>query len=175
LRKDVDVNNGINACVIEKLTVADVERGKTIRLAALADAPDAFASTLEEELDLPIQTWQERLANPNTVMFVAVVGSTDVGLVVGLPHWNGSGEAAIVSMWVAPDYRRAGVGTALIQAVITWANESGYTAARLEVADENIRATRLYQRMGFVPTGNVSTLPPPRNHITEHELTIRFR
>ena len=171
----MSVNDVVNACVIEKLTAADVERGKTIRLAALADAPDAFASTLEEELDLPIQTWQERLANPNTVTFVAVVGGTDVGLVIGLPHWNGPGEAAIVSMWVAPRYRRAGVGTALIQAVIAWAHESGYTAARLQVADKNISASRLYQRKGFVPTGNVSTLPPPRNHITEHELTIRFR
>ena len=26
---------------------------------------------------------------------------------------------------------------------------------------------------GYVPTGNVSTLPPPRNHITEHELILR--
>jgi ribosomal protein S18 acetylase RimI-like enzyme len=169
------VNEVINACVIERLTVADVERCKTIRLAALTDAPDAFASTLDEELHLPTREWRERLANPNAVTFVAVVGGTDAGLVVGLPHRNDPGEAAIVSMWVAPDYRRVGVGMALIQAVIAWANKSGHAAARLEVADKNISATRLYERMGFVPTGNVATLPPPRNHITEHELILRFR
>jgi ribosomal protein S18 acetylase RimI-like enzyme len=135
----------------------DLERGKTIPLAALADAPDAFASTLAEELDLPIQTWQERLAKPNAVTFVAVVGGTDAGLVVGLPHRNDPGEAAIVSMWVAPDYRRAGVGMALIQAVIAWANESGYAAARLQVADENISAPRVYERMGRRETTSPNT------------------
>jgi hypothetical protein len=46
---------------------------------------------------------------------------------------------------------------------------------RLEVADENVSATRLCERMRFVPTGNVSTMPPPRAHITEVELILRFR
>jgi ribosomal protein S18 acetylase RimI-like enzyme len=66
------------------------------------------------------------------------------------------------------------VGTALIKEAIAWAKESGYAAAQLEVADENISAMQLYERMGFVPTGNVSTLPPPRGRITEHELILRF-
>jgi GNAT superfamily N-acetyltransferase len=110
----------------------------------------------------------------NNDIAVAVVGGTDAGLVVGLPHWNQPDLAAIVSMWVAPKYRQAGVGTALIQEAIAWAKESGYAAAQLEVADGNISATQLYERMAFVPTGNVSTLPPPRDHITEHELILRF-
>jgi GNAT superfamily N-acetyltransferase len=122
------VNDDIDACIIERLRVEDVERCKTIRLAALADTPDAFASTLEEEIDLPTETWKERLANPNAVTFVAVVGGTDAGLVVGLPHANHPDEAAIVSMWVAPEYRRACVGMALIQEVVAWANESGCSA-----------------------------------------------
>ena len=117
-----------------KVDSADIERCKAIRLAALADTPDAFASTLEEELNLPTREWRERLANPNAVTFVAVVGGTDAGLVVGLPHWNQPDLAAIVSMWVAPKYRQAGVGTALIQEAIAWAKESGYAAAQLEVA-----------------------------------------
>ena len=174
LRNDEYVNDDIAAWIIEKLTVADIERCKAIRLAALADTPDAFASTLEEEVNLPTREWRERLANPNAVTFVAVVGGTDAGLVVGLPHWIQPDLAAIVSMWVAPKYRQAGVGTALIQEAIAWAKESGYAAAQLEVADGNISATQLYERMAFVPTGNVSTLPPPRDHITEHELILRF-
>jgi hypothetical protein len=39
---------------------ADWEALRQLRLAALADAPDAFASTLEAELAFPTELWQQR-------------------------------------------------------------------------------------------------------------------
>jgi hypothetical protein len=42
----------------------------------------------------------------------------------------------------------------------------------LDVGDANLPARRLYERMGFTPTGVVGTMPPPRDHIAEHELVL---
>jgi ribosomal protein S18 acetylase RimI-like enzyme len=159
---------------VERLGSNAGERYKTIRLAALAESPDAFGSTFEQEREFSDERWHERLANTNTATFVATIDGKDVGLVTGIRHWDQPGEAALASMWVAPDYRRLGVGAALIESAIAWAQTQRYTAVRLEVADENAPAIAFYERMGFTATGRVSTLPPPRQHITEHERMRRL-
>jgi len=58
--------------------------------------------------------------------------------------------------------------------VIEWARSEGYQAVRLAVVDHNASAQRLYERMGFVSTGTVDTLPPPRTHINQHELRLEL-
>ncbi len=78
-------------------------------------------------------------------------------------------------MWVAPEARGAGVGLALAQAVTEWARGAGFATLRLDVADANEPAVRLYARAGFAPTGAVGALPPPRAHITEHERALDLR
>ena len=75
-------------------------------------------------------------------------------------------------MWVAPDYRGRKVGKALIDAVINWAQNEGYTQIILDVADENTAAIRLYEASGFLPNGVVCSLPPPREHVTEHQRAL---
>ena len=56
----------------------------------------------------------------------------------------------------------------LIEALIDWARTAGHDRLLLDVADTNLPAVRLYERMGFEPTGAVGSLPPPREHIREH-------
>jgi ribosomal protein S18 acetylase RimI-like enzyme len=72
-------------------------------------------------------------------------------------------------MWVTPQARGTGVGVALTSSVITWARVDGYRAVRLDAADMNTHAVRLYERIGFMSTDVISALPPPRAHLTEHE------
>lgn len=78
-------------------------------------------------------------------------------------------------MWVAPGYRGRGVGHALVAAVAAWARSAGHRRLRLEVADHNAQAVRLYERAGFIATGAHGRLPPPRDHITEHERALVLR
>ena len=73
-------------------------------------------------------------------------------------------------MWVAPEARKRGVGVALVQAVIEWAQSEGYYRIILDVGDTNTPAIRLYQSCGFIRTGRTGTLPPPRQYIGEHEM-----
>jgi ribosomal protein S18 acetylase RimI-like enzyme len=53
---------------------------------------------------------------------------------------------------VVPLYRRRGVGTALLDALIERAREDGYPALSLSVAVSN-RSRLMYERVGFVKVG----------------------
>lgn len=83
---------------------------------------------------------------------------------VGAPHHSLDTDAGLYAMWVAPQHRRAGVAAALVEAVVTWARAAGFRRLRLEVADANEAAVRLYERMGFAPTGRT-------DHRPHHETT----
>jgi len=79
-----------------------------------------------------------------------------------------------ISMWVAPEARGKSIGAALIAAVVDWARRQGFDRLLLDVADDNIPAISLYARKGFEPTGAVSSLPAPREHIVEHERALKL-
>lgn len=142
---------------------------------ALCDAPDAYWTTADDEAELSPAQWRARLDRSDTVTFVAVIDGTDAGLVVGAPHHEVAGDAGLYAMWVAPDARGQGVGSALVAAVVDWARAAGHGSLRLEVADHNAPAVRLYERAGFVATGRRGHLPPPRDQITEHERALVLR
>jgi len=154
---------------IDRLFPQDDQRSRSIRLRALKDSPNSFGSTFEAETAFTQEDWRGRLERSDAVTFVASEESDDIGMVRGVGDPEYPGEAFLVSMWVAPEARGRRVGESLGQAVIDWARSKGYRAVRLDVADHNAAAQRLYERMGFVPTGIIGTLPPPRTHITEHE------
>ena len=77
-------------------------------------------------------------------------------------------------MWVAPEIRRTGVAAALVELVIEWARTNGVSRLLLDVADENAPAIALYDRKGFKLNGEVGALPPPRQHIREHQRELRL-
>jgi GNAT superfamily N-acetyltransferase len=150
----------------------DWERVRAIRLRALADAPDAFWVRLEDETQRTPEQWRERLASPSSATFLATGDGETVGLVVTHPSTAAEGDAGLAAMWVAPEARGTGVADALISAGVGWARDRGYRRVRLWINDANAVAERLYERHGFVPTGVAGTFPPPREHITEHELMV---
>jgi GNAT superfamily N-acetyltransferase len=145
---------------------------RAIRLRALLDAPDAFGSTFEEAVARPEESWSQQVLELPT--FVAVVDGLDVGMVRCARHETKVETAWLISMWVAPEARRVGVGGALVDAVIEWARSNGVNRLLLDVADRNPPAIALYARKGFEPNGEVSTLPPPREHVREHQRELRL-
>lgn len=179
--KDGDVVLGHAACAAVKRTrgfeiielrAGDEERLRDIRLRALADAPLAFATLLEDAEKLPIERWQQQIAELSN--FVAVLSERDVGMVRGAAYRGRENSAILISMWVAPCARGCGVGDALIDAVIAWARKEQFVDVVLEVGDDNAAAIALYERKGFEPTGATTTLPPPRDHVREHERALRL-
>ena len=67
----------------------------------------------------------------------------------------------LISMWVAPEARRQGIGAALVDAVAHWARTRVLKRLFLDVVETNTPAIALYARKGFVPTGEAGTLLPP--------------
>jgi ribosomal protein S18 acetylase RimI-like enzyme len=103
---------------------------------------------------------------------VATDGGCDLGLVRGALHDHVRDAGHLISMWVAPEARRQGVGSALIDAVVHWARTRGLSRLVLDVVETNTSAIAVYSRKGFVPNGEVGTLPPPRDHVREIQLVM---
>lgn len=158
---------------IQRLTSAAWQRFQDLRLRALADAPDAFGATLAVAATWSRETWMRQLEQMAT--FAAVEQGADVGVVRGAGDAQRLDTVWLLSMWVAPEARGRGAGDALVRAVVAWARASGASRVVLDVADRNSHAIALYARHGFEPNGTVSTLPVPRDHITEHQRELHLR
>jgi GNAT superfamily N-acetyltransferase len=131
---------------------------RDVRLAALRDAPDAFASTYEREAAFAEADWQRRIAGGgNFLAYAPVLGAAPAGIVGGFETAPGTVE--LVSLWVRPQARGHGIGQALIQAVVGWARAKGISRVHLWVAENNGHARLLYERCGFAPTAERQPLP----------------
>ena len=131
------------------------------RLRALAGAPTAFATTYAEAASRPPAGWDERVradaAGDVDALFVATNGDEFCGLIGG--RRSAEAPVEVVSMWVDPEWRRTGVATQLLQAVADWAGGLGDTAMALSVTEGNAPAIALYERFGFVFTGESQPHP----------------
>lgn len=162
---------------IEAIGPEDWERYRTIRLEALRTDPDAFGSTFQREESRSEHDWRTRLEASDARTFVAIddADSSFVGLVTCAPYAGHARHVGLFSMWVSPSIRGHGVGKALVRELIAWARTlPGIDGILLEVADENLAAVKLYESMGFVPNGIRGSLPPPREHVLEHQRVHTF-
>jgi GNAT superfamily N-acetyltransferase len=133
---------------ILRLSSAQWQVARLVRLRALEESPDAFASSFDEEATRPESWWiagTQKLA-----WFVAREDGDVVGVVAGIPA---SDCPEVISMWVHPAHRGTGVAGQLLAAVMQWAADEGAGELRLAVAEGNDRARRFYERAGFRPTG----------------------
>jgi len=66
-----------------------------------------------------------------------------------------SGEAMeIKRMYVLPEFRRAGVATAVVAELEKWTRELGYPSCVLETGKNQPWAITLYKRLGFIEIPN---------------------
>ena len=161
---DVDVT-------VRRVRVDEGPALKAIRLAALSDSPSAFGSSHAAEVDEPDEHWASRAAlgaaGEQSVTFFAVAGRAVVGLVSAYRPDPGGAAIELVSMWVAPPHRRAGIAADLVDAVVGWAHERDAASVELWVTRGNDAAQRLYAAAGFRPTGDHQPLPsdPSRDEL----------
>ncbi len=141
---------------VRQLGPGDWATLRAVRLAALADSPDAFASTLAREQAFDEAEWRRRASRGS---LVAWHGEDPVGL-VGMFDRAGRAAAAaesrtweLVAMWVRPDARGTGAADALVSAVVRAVKAADAGKLVLWVAEDNARARAFYHRCGFRPTG----------------------
>lgn len=129
---------------------------RDIRLRALADAPEAFCSTLAEEQARSDDDWAGRLARATESgidrPLAALLDNKMVGLTWAKVDSVDSSVVNIFQMWVAPEARGRKVAVALLEDAIAWARSRQASAVQLGVVSGNMAAAQLYEKIGFRTT-----------------------
>jgi hypothetical protein len=90
---------------VRQARAVDWEALRELRLRALADAPDAFAGTLEKEAAFPEQVWWQRAeGGAASVNFIAFEDGADIGMAAIFAVANVPGRMHLVGMWVDPQH-----------------------------------------------------------------------
>lgn len=134
---------------LTRVAAQDWQRLRDVRLAALADAPEMFGSTLAKELAFDEEEWRRRAARPAT--FVAARDGRDVGM-AGVYEFDAGW--CVMGMWIAPFARGTGVLEGLVRACESVAREAGANTVALWVMEDNPRGQRAYIRLGYDFTGD---------------------
>jgi ribosomal protein S18 acetylase RimI-like enzyme len=146
---------------LRRLAPDDWETFRDIRLRSLADSPDAFSSTLEREQTFTEDDWRRRLSGP-------VYAVTDPGPVAVGGIFDDDGALHVWGMWTDPAHRGRGHARRILDALIP-----AGTAARLDVNITNGDARTVYERYGFVATGDVEPLRPGSDQRVERMVLSR--
>lgn len=146
--------------IIEHLDDQQWSALRDLRLAALADSPQAFWATLAEEGRYDAEEWTRFLRAVG--WFVASRDARPVGLVGALRRPEIADEIEVIAMWVEPLARRRGTAALLLGALREWARTQDTRSLTLWVIDGNEQARRLYERHGFRATGESDVLPTGR-------------
>jgi GNAT superfamily N-acetyltransferase len=123
---------------------------------------DALIALTEDYLRtaLPAEEYLGWLAVPDDAP-ATVIGGAGVQRRRALPFPSGSGgqqriatgrQAIVLNVYTEPAWRRRGVARILMQAVLTWARESGVESLVLHASDQG-RA--LYEQLGFRATNEM--------------------
>jgi GNAT superfamily N-acetyltransferase len=138
---------------------------RQVRLRALQTDPKVFGSTYEREVAFDEVMWRSR--TQTSAVFLAWDDEDVVGIVMGYADEEAD-EAVweLVAMWVAPEARSQGITPRLIQAVVSAARDDGAAILELWYSGGNDRASSVYERFGFVLTGD--------NGVSERDPSIVF-
>lgn len=120
-------------------------------------APERAAEVSALHSRLFDENWSESsikslLEHPASTSLIAVAGDpkTIKGFIIAQ---LAADEAEIVSIGVAPDWQRAGLGTRLIEGLMRASKKGEAARIFLEVAEDNLAARALYAKLGFKETG----------------------
>jgi ribosomal protein S18 acetylase RimI-like enzyme len=140
---------------IRPLLPSDAQAFRELRLEALANHPEAFSSSYEEESPLGLEEFQARIpvSGPN-----AIFGAFADGRLVGMAAFviydrpKARHKGLMWGVFVKPERRGQHIGKTLVQSVIARAS---HHVIMLEAAVvlTNESARRTYHGLGFRPYG----------------------
>jgi GNAT superfamily N-acetyltransferase len=144
---------------------------RAVRLRALADAPDAFCSTLAGEQSRSDEDWAARLsaasASGQACPLIAELEGAVVGMVWAKVDAADPSIVEVLQMWVAPESRGHGVAASLLREAVRWAGARHACAVQLGVTGGGAAAARLYLREGFRAVGSPEPVSPGSPRLTQ--------
>jgi GNAT superfamily N-acetyltransferase len=113
----------------------------------------AYLGELNEDLcfqsfDSEIENPLYKYSAPTGALFIAFYNATPVGC-IALQPLQETQTCEMKRLYVVPDYRKLGVGDALVQALIQEAQMLGYTTMKLDTLERLQAALKLYLKYGF--------------------------
>lgn len=135
---------------LRRIDAEDWEAFRAVRLRALADSPTAFGVTWEEAASQPESVWRQRASGPGPIL-LGSAGERPVAM-GGLHLPEGGPDAYVWGMWVEPASRGQGLAARMLDRLLTDAAQTGRPVV-LHVTEGNAGARHLYERHGFVSTG----------------------
>ncbi len=96
------------------------------------------------------QSLENELNNPASVFFAATENSEVIGY-IGMSAVIDEGY--IFNVAVTENYRRKGIGSALINELVTYCRKNNFAFVTLEVRESNRGAVSLYSDFGFIKVG----------------------
>lgn len=125
-----------------------------IRPSVVEDVP---AITKLEHEAFPADAWSEttlraEIESAHTGYWTLTDGERTFGY-IGVLAGQGSGEADVQTIVVAPRVQRDSWGTRLLQTALEWAKERGAKQVFLEVRESNDGARAMYERLSFESIG----------------------
>ena len=138
--------------IVRRLVPDEAALYRALRFESLTLAPDAFGATLESSQAIPEERWKELLAKD--YVLCAFDGDAPIGM-GRLSLQDGAKDrhkSLLTGMYVRPEARGAGVGRAVVSAVLELA-ESLAEQVLLNVVTTNLAALALCESVGFVRYG----------------------
>ena len=168
MAEHTQVADGVLQLQLRTLAPDEVGLHRDVRLRALRDAPTSFGETYAEQVAQPWSYWEEltrSVTEPGRhVLFLACVGDLVPGCVYGLRDHARRDGGRVGGLWVDPAWRQRGVGSTLVQAVVSWAREQGLQHLGLWAPAHHPAARALYHNAGFRETGRRQSLPSHPTH-----------
>jgi ribosomal protein S18 acetylase RimI-like enzyme len=144
---------------VRPLGPTDVEAYRALRLRGLAEHPEAFTSSADEEAAAGDGKLAKRLAADPARPHDVVLGAFDGGALAGLCGMDVDmrvkvrHKGHVFGLYVPSERAGQGVGGALVARVIAHARERGLRQLVLTVTAQNLAARRVYERAGFAVCG----------------------
>jgi RimJ/RimL family protein N-acetyltransferase len=139
---------------VRALALAEWDLFRECRLAALKDAPGAFATSYTQAAHRTPETWQSLVSGPTNQIFGLFDGDHLVGITGAFasPDDRSGETATLVMSYIVPAYRGRGVSRLLYAAALDWTRaHPRFRRVIVAMRASNAASRRACEHCGFTP------------------------
>ena len=138
---------------IRRLNIGEAALYRRVRLEALRDSPEAFATSYASALERNDESWiaqaDDSATGDDRATFLVLMDDEPVGMAALYRDAEDHSMGELIQMWISPAHRGSTMAAELLEHVFAWAAGCGIQTIRAEVTEGNTRALRFYERQGL--------------------------